>query len=411
VVRQQAISLRGLMSQLDSREAFNLFGSTWVRGFVFTEDEGGKDCILLTDVEPDRPPLRLDDFAVAYQNVKHGFVRPGCSIDPREETTAELVALLNGTRKRADPVTALLGRLIFDYADPDEAESADPVRAATAQRAEFERIARSPQDVRVFGVSPDTHFAFVMVDADYHMKSVVNGDEKFPGITGTRDLRIEQRRRDAYERRASKSSMFSDRYWFNPGKPLYRRDDSAFILDACPVVLRTEAQSVTPEGGRMGLSRPDPLAQKFADQFTAKYQTMAKLKPRYRELENLYRFVALAQLLQGEGREFGFNDQLDRLFRRVEIERYDNPTTLPGKPSTHKYSGRTRDGRHYYRGILRSCGGVSMNFAIVPAENRLVEPQGQADVNTARQTVVQSRPSPKAVRWEFDSEAMRKLGR
>jgi hypothetical protein len=325
---------------------------------------------------------------VAYQNVKNTFVRPGCSIDPREETTAELVAL----------ATAV-------------AESANPVRAATAQRAEFERIARSPQDVRVFGVSPDTHFAFVMVDADYHMKSVVNGDEKFPGISSNNDLEIEQSRRDAYERRGAKSSRISNRYWFNPGKPLYRRDDSAFILDACPVVLRTEAQSVTPEGTRMGPSRPDPLAQKFADQVTANYKTLAKRKPRYRELENLYRFVALAQLLQGEGREFGFNDQLDRLFRRVEIERYDNPTTLPGKPSTHKYSGRTRDGRYYYRGILRSCGGVSMNFTIAPAENRLVEPQGQADVNTARQTVVQSRPSPKAVRWEFDSEAMRKLGR
>jgi hypothetical protein len=376
------------MSQLDLREAFNLFGATRLRGFVFTEDQGGKDCILLTDIEPDRPPLRLDDFAVAYRNVRDGFVRPGCSIDPRPDTTAKLVALVTTAGK-----------------------SADPVRAAAGQRAEFERIARSPQDVRVFGVSPDTHFAFVMVDADYHMKTVVHGDQKLPGITSSSELQIERMRRDAYHGRASRSSIGSDRYWFNPGKPLYRRDDTAFILDQCPVVLRTEAQSVTPQGVAVGLSMPDPLAQRFADQVTTKYQTLAKLKPRYRELENLYRFVALAQLLQGEGREFGFDRQLDQLFRRVEIKRYDNPATLPGKPSIRQYSGRTQDGRRYYRGMLRSCGGVSMNFAIGPAENRLVEPQGQADLNAARRTAVQSRPSPNAVRWEFDSEALRRLGR
>lgn len=387
-IKQKAISLREVAKDPHSAEAMTLFGSTWLRGFAFIEDEGGKDCVLLTYVEPDRPTLHLDDLAVAYNNVTESRQRPACTINPRPETLRKLSEL--GQR--------LMGAGEFTGMGP--------------QIQEWKRVARSPQDVIVYGVSSDTHFAKIMVEADYDLKNVVNGTEKMEKVTALTKRFLKKAETQVKTTGAlSMPLRVYNRFWFNPGQPgLYRTDDSGtVILGKCPVVLRTEEEAVTPQGKLNGMSRPHPLAQKFADEFTGHYKDVARSKPVFRELESLYRFVAIADLLAQVGKEFGATEVVDNLVHRIQIRLYANDSTLPGRPSVDKLQGTVTTGNRVmeYQLILPACGGVSIDLHIDRTRHRVAEPRGI--VSDVRQAVLAGRPSPKALWWYFQSDSLLRL--
>ena len=268
---------------------------------------------------------------------------------------------------------------------------------------EWHRIARSPQDVSVFGISPDTRYANVIVEADYYLKSVCNGSEKIQGVRSLKDILTEDIKKEVQRTgRLSPVSLYN-RFWFNPGKPsLYRSDgNGTVILGKCPVVLLTEREATTTQGKRTGAGKSHPLAKKFADGFTAQYKDVAKRKPIYRELESMYRYVAIADLLVQAAKELGAEEIVPDVMRGVRVPRYPSKPTVLGRSHVEKVS--LTQGVLY----LPSCGGVSVDLHVDLDDHRLAAPRGQ--VSQIVQSVLSARPSSKTVWWHFRSEPLLRL--
>jgi len=376
-----AVSLRQLRANIESENADRFMGATRIYGFTIDEEDGETDCILITKKEPGRPPLQLDDFKVAYDNVRSSPQRPACTINPRRETLLKL----------ADLSSRILG--------------ARSLQEAERHLPEYERIARSPQDVIVFAVNADTHFAKVMVDADYHLKSASNGSEKIDALTSLTDI-ILKKAKEQISRSGSVTMPLKsyNRFWFNPGEVRYRENADTFVLTKCPVTLRTEEEAVTPEGNLRGAGKPDPCAKEFADKFTGKYKKIAEAKPLYRELENLYRLVAVADLMINQTKQNAVTDVVDALVSAVSVPSVRRDRTLPGRYAVGKLDGSLVGGRYYVR--MPSCGGVSMDVRVDPRKR---EPDTEGKLHLIRNSIRRNRPSPITVAWEFQSRSLLRM--
>lgn len=377
---QIAVSFRALKGKLHLPIA-TFHEMTRVYGFLLAEDKLGKDCILVGAEERDRPLLRVDDFAVAYQNVTSNRQRPACSIDPRQGTMKQLTDLMRSIMSSPAP------------------------SASKASRKEFERLACSPQDVSVFGVDPATHLAKVMVDTDYHLKTVVNGAERIEGIKSLSEILIEEAERQVRKSgRLAVPMQVGVRFWFNSGDAPYRTDGKLFLICRCPVVLRTEEEAITASGGRVQLGRPNPHAKQFADALTTGYKAIAKLKPRYRELENVYRFVAVADLLSTEAERFGFSSEIEHMVEQIRVHRHQCPETLPGRYRAAEAKGTIGAASYYL--WMPTCGGVLVDVNMSKAER---ETDRSARFAGITNTVLAARPDPHAVGWVFYSQALAEL--
>lgn len=298
-------------------------------------DDLGPDCILLLEKEPRRPALRWDDLAVAYRNVRASAARPACTIDPRPAALKQL---------------GEIGRKISSETDEQSIERS---------LLDWERVGRGPQDVRVFGVDPEKHFASVMVSADYELKSFCNGATSVPGLVSLTDRIANQARREIATGRGQSTPLDSqNRFWFNSGRVSYRTDGRLFVLKDCQVKLLTEEEAITHEGQRRGLARGEPMAAAFAEDLTKEFQALARSQAVFRELENLYRAVALANLIVAEGSSV--SDLFDGLFSRINVEEFLFDETLPRRVMVKRIEGKVEGGT--YRLLLPSCGGVSIDI-------------------------------------------------
>ena len=219
----RAISLRVLEKTLkdsSSKQALTLCGITRLYGFVVDSDS--RDIILVGKVDPSYPSLRADDLVVAlrYANMvyarQEGNVRyytpPGCSIDPDPDVIQQLRQVGYGRGSSAED------------------------RQAVSE--EWEAIGRQPQKVRVMGVPFDTHFAKVMVDADYYMKRLTNGsvDLGVAGFTSLMSMQIDAAREELASGSESTEPEHSlNRFWFCPGQTTYEEGDGLVMLKTSQV--------------------------------------------------------------------------------------------------------------------------------------------------------------------------------
>jgi len=385
--RAIAISLRELPRDANTPEARRLFGATILRGFSVFTDAEGPNVVLLAVRAPDSPPLQLDDFLVAWLNVSTERQWPGCSIDPRPETIRRLNEIERwwAIEERPDRVDALM--------------------------RQWAEVARAPQRVVIFGVSRDTHFAQVMVEADYHLKDLVHGRVKLPGMRSLFEIRWQEslaRLRDPSAPPESRGSI--SRFWFNAGQPRIYRDENTVILDECPVVLKTEEEAAFPDGTTRGLGRPEPRAQDFAEEFTRSFEKIAEKQPIYRELQGLYRMVAIAHALYQQEEPPNLQEMIDNLVRAAPIRRVQVPSTLPGKVRTEKAEIE----EEVPGGILRACtwvlacGGVTVNPRVTPeCEIRTSNPRMRA----ISELSFRLQPNPRSVWWDVGPSSVLYLGR
>ena len=372
------ISLRELSENREMPEAASFFGATRVVGFTVAESERGADCILVVRTEAGRPRLRVDDFAVAYQNARGSHQQPACTIDPRREVLMEL---------------AKVSRQIMGSGNPATVESA---------LRDFERLARADQDVRVFNVDADTHYAQVMVEADYYLKRVSNGTAEFAGITSYVDRVLAKARSQIHQTGGLSMPMqLYSRFWFNAGEVKYGQHGQVRVLKKCRVKLLTEDEAMTVGGGRLSLGTANPSATSFAADVTSKYGTLAKAKPIYRELENLYRFSAIAELMVEETADTKFARVIDDFLSEVDVERVEPTRTLPGQYAVERLQGTV--GNMYYQLWLPSCGGVSIGIKLDETSR---DPNLTAVAAALRQEILKSRPSEETVVWTTRSHAL-----
>lgn len=351
--KRRAVSLRVLQSTLQkgpSKLASELCGITRITGFI--ADKKTQDIILVGQVDPSYPALYLDDFVVAFRNINHQYIRqeghtryysaPGCSIDP-------------------DP--RVLGEL------NDQSQRIAAISDADRKREGFDawqEIGRQPQKVRVLGVPFDTRFAKIMVDADYYMKRLTNGsvDLGIKGFDSLMDMevRLSEKNLDNGKNGYEESNSLN-RFWFCPGESTFSDDDGMVTLEKCDVKLLTENEFLTKEGQISGMGRPDPMAKIYADNFSTHYGEIAQARSIYKELEGLFRFVALANIIKDENAFSSASLDPNYLIKNYRIANVPVNRSVVGQTNIREITHDLKNGSTVTKMIVwhMSCGGVAMD--------------------------------------------------
>jgi hypothetical protein len=220
----------------------------------FAADASGR----VRGISTGRSTLLLEDLVVALR--AHGPKTSGSqvisvSIDPTPEGLARLQQFLNTIGGNATP-------------------------AQTEMIASGLRDSLGMQHVSIRGVSPNTHFAQVLVEADYRMKLIGIGLERPP-------VRVK-----SYVDRASASSVAAnalERWYFEPNYECVRVDEQGFAMELVGdgVKLIGENERVAADGSRSGSGKGNKASQAFTQEFTAKYPQIARAVSVYGQLKNL----------------------------------------------------------------------------------------------------------------------------
>ncbi|GEM_PF-3598187 len=327
---------------------------------------------------------KLDDFVVAMRNTmlryasRQGntviYASPGCSIDPDPKVLQRLQQI--------------------------------GVRIASSQEVEkllqqWQGVCRQPQEVRVMGVPFGSHFAQVMVVADYDMKRLANGSvavdsEGFSSLTG---MRLALARQELEEGRSLSGPLRTlNRFWFSPGDTTFVEDKGIIVFKQVEIKLLTEQEFVSRRGEVKGSGKPDPLAAKFAQSFSTRYADIAKSKPIYAELENLFRFVALARVIRQQEAASEAGISLEYLLSRHPVARVPVERTLAGISHVGELEQRQQipGGRREAHLWMPSCGGVTID--ILMRKSDLIR---DSSLRRLKDKVIRERPSAQAVTWEF----------
>jgi len=281
-VRRAAASGRGIPEEL-----LKLAGLTKVQYVFIYPSAGGPEAagevVIAGPAEPwmtdatgrvvgtatGSPTVLLEDLAAALRAFPPGQPRDlgiGCSIDPTQEGLAAMQAFL---RK--------LGRV-----NP-KAGAGDIVQGMAE--------ALGPQRIRIDGVSPASHFAQVMVEADYRMKLVGIGLERPPvKMSSWLDLTSA----------GGVAANALQRWYFVPDYQCVRvsEDDLAVELVGRGVKLVGADEAVLPDGTRMSANRADRASKTFTDTFTRRYAEIAARSPVYAQLRTLVDLAVAAAYLQ-----------------------------------------------------------------------------------------------------------------
>jgi hypothetical protein len=267
-------------------EMKNMAGLLRVRYVFFFPDS--KDIVIAGPAEgwmPDsvgrmvglqsgRPVVQLQDFAVALRMFPPGGEATkliGCSIDPTKEGLAAMQQFLRQTGSTFGP--------------------GENIRARTQMIVQGLQESLGLQTVSLFGVPPTTHFAQVMVEADYRMKLIGIGLEKPP-------VRLVSFVDRATPGMVARNALV--RWFFTPDYECVRttQDGLAMELVGDGVKLVGEDELISAEGERQ-VSGPGNAASKaFSSSFTKVYSELADRAPVYAELRNLIDLAVAAAYMQ-----------------------------------------------------------------------------------------------------------------
>lgn len=226
--------------------------------------------------------LQLDDLLVMLRTIGNGTPF-GCTIEPRRENLAKLQSFL---------------------------ASQGPLKPGS-RGAWLKGIQDSVgyQDVRVFGMSGETHAAQVLVEADYHMKRIGIGLE--PTVDGvTSYISAIQ-----LDENGNPPPMSVFRCWFvmNYDSVTHTKGKDAFELAGNGVRLLTENEMLTAKGHRVAKGRAEAFNREFAESFTEHYSRVAERYPVYGELRNVFDLALIATLMHEHGLEATSGLDLSRL--------------------------------------------------------------------------------------------------
>jgi len=158
--------------------------------------------------------------------------------------------------------------------------------------ARFYRDALGYQEITIKGVSPRTHFAQVLAEADYNMKLIGIGLENPQvGITSFMEVAT------------TRSAAAMQRWFFQPNynSVTVSEDSNAMELTGSGVHLLGENETVSNQGKRTRTGKLNKASQKFTSSFTKAYDKLAQVSPLYGELRNLMDISIAAAFIQRMG--------------------------------------------------------------------------------------------------------------
>ena len=222
-------------------------------------------------MESGQPCLELQDLIVALRTFapgSHDDTVITVSIDPTQE----------GLRKMQQFLSSLRGIQPSD---------ANRIAAGLQNSLGLQQVAFS-------GVAANTHFAQVLVEADYRMKLIGIGLEK-PAVRMS--TYIDKANPAAVSRNAMR------RWYFVPDyeRVMVSDDELAMEMVGEGVKLIGEDEVVGTDGSRQGVGQADRASRAFTQSFTRMYQKMAKKSPIWAQLRNLIDLSVAAAFIRDQG--------------------------------------------------------------------------------------------------------------
>jgi hypothetical protein len=312
-----------------------------------------------------RPVVLLEDLLVALRifpprSSHRPFV--GCTIDPPREGLVRLTKFQQ-TIPRSIP------------------QSARSVVAAQIAKGVTEALGMA--DVRLFGVPENTHFAQVLVEADYRMKLIGIGLEPPPVQMVTFASALKSAQQGGLQR-----------WWFTPDYACVKvtADRGAMELVGQGVQLQSEDKVIGPDGRLLNsTARPNAASDLYTHAFTSKFPEIAKARPVFAQLRNMIDLSVAAAFLRAEdyyGRA-GWDAKLLLDNRSLPADTNPTPKKAPCAANSFWKGNRL---------FSPAGGGVSiMPLEALQAQNRLDDRDGQL---AAQRTQV--RDQVPADRWWWD---------
>jgi hypothetical protein len=263
-----------------------------------------------------RAVLRLEDLLVALRSAdqaRNGGI--SCSIDPTPEGMQRLKAYFAAKRGIGDPDRT-----------SGEIESA-----------------LGPQTISVGGVPGSSRFALVMVAADHQMKRLAMSFEPSPvkGLPSYLSMLSPSR------------NIQTPRWWLAANyEPLLKDEEGlAWQLRGTGVKCLTEEDHFNQNGGREHTGKANPLAQKWAETMTAKFDELSAKNTIFGSLRNCMDLAVVASLIMQEHLADKVDCRLDLLMdaKQLPIEEYQVPKQVATQASFVK------KGNNY---IISASGGV-----------------------------------------------------
>ena len=286
-------------------------------GAGWTIDEKGN----VVGVDTGLPVLLLDDLLVALRTAKgsaqHGI---SCSIDPTTEGLNRVRGLFSKLRTIGDP----------------------------QQTVSAIEDALGLQTITVRGVPDTTHFARVLVAADYRMKRIAMNFEPSPvrGLPSFMEMVKTTGR--------GMENMFP-RWWLAPDfEPLLRDTDGlAWKFQGTSVKTMTEQEYVKASGERERTGKASLLAQRWADNMTKVYPELALADPIFGQLENCMELAVVGALIVRDNLTEKANYSFPLLMDTGKLE----TVSLNAPKDVRSQASVLRKGKKW---IISASGGVEI---------------------------------------------------
>ncbi len=277
-----------------------------------------------------RPVIQLDDLLVALRTVDKARTEGiSCSIDPTEEGLKQMQALMRKLK-------------VFSPRVPDLIEQA-----------------MGPQKITLTGVPDSSHFARVMVAADYRMKRYAMQLEPAPVKELVSFVKI-----------SSPKGNMMPRWWLACNYDALARSEDGLAWQIRGAGVKAETED--PDG------KKDLVAQKWADLMTANYGALAVKDPVFGDLRNLMDMCVIAALISKEGLMEKAGCSLPLLTAddsMLMIESWNPPKQVATQSSA------TKKGRDW---IITASGGVLVDSWRVASESKVDAKTGQVHEAAAR---------------------------
>jgi len=295
-------------------------------GAGWTVDERG----TIVGTDTGRPVLLLDDLLVALRTAR-GSAQQGisCSIDPTAEGLNRLRALVSGLKTIGNP----------------------------SQTISAIQDTLGLQTITVRGVPDTTHFARVLVAADFRMKRIamafepspVRGLPSFLEMVGTTGRGM---------------NNMLPRWWLTPNfEPLLRDADGlAWKFQSTSVKAMAEDDFLKDSGERERTGKASAIAQRWADNMTKAYPELAVADPVFGQLQNCMELAVVGALVVRENLTEKANYSFPLLMENGDLDTvaFDAPSKVRSQASV------LRKGTKW---IISASGGVEIpSFAIAGSQ-------------------------------------------
>jgi hypothetical protein len=239
------------------------------------------------------------------------------------------------------------------------------------------KINSSEQPVRFEGKLEDTRFGNELLDADVVLKKLGLGKLKADvwGIKSYFDLSVDE------WCRSGKEDAALNRFWFLTDP----EGSSVAVRKDIGLVKRLKIKVQTETMGRPGIAT-DPVGDAFAASMTSALGDLMVTMPELRRLDQLYRLVGIASIIQRWRDKFGVDPDsigMNYWLNDYPVERVSTPPTYALMASTAKDATGKK--------TMTISGGVELRA--------LVEEVKGGSLSALRDLVLKSRPSADAVSW------------